>query len=159
MNREILFRGQTRRLGEKVRMNGEKLPGKWVYGGIFPGTGDFSVIYGCEESTGSSIENIEKYVVHSDTVGQYTGMTDKNGVKIFEGDIVKTKKYGKISGHMTVNDFDVFEVRYTRCTFRLENKNRGFNLVDDGFSKFEVIGNIHDNPELLKGAGNATSNL
>jgi len=149
--REILFRGQTRRLGEKVRMNGKKLPGNWVYGGIFPGTGDFSVIYGCKESTGPSIENIEKYVVYSDTVGQYTGLTDENGVKIFEGDIVKTKKYGKINGHANVNDFDIFVVKYTLCTFRLENKNRGFNLVNDGFSKTEVIGNIYDNPELLKG--------
>ena len=50
--REILFRGQTRRYGEKVRMgDGKKLPGNWVYGGIFPGTGDFSVIYGGNSET------------------------------------------------------------------------------------------------------------
>lgn len=44
--REILFRGQTRRLGELVRMNGEKVPSKWVYGGICQGKGAFSIIYG-----------------------------------------------------------------------------------------------------------------
>ena len=42
--REILFRGQTRKYGEKVRMNGEKVKSNWVYGGIFPNNrgGDFS---------------------------------------------------------------------------------------------------------------------
>lgn len=45
--REILFRGQTRRYGEKVRLNGEKIKSNWVYGGIFPqnGEGDFAMIY------------------------------------------------------------------------------------------------------------------
>ncbi len=39
--RAILFRGQTRKRGEKVRMSGGKLPGNWRYGGIFSGTGDY----------------------------------------------------------------------------------------------------------------------
>lgn len=45
--REILFRGQTRRYGEKVRLNGEKIKSNWVYGGIFPQNkgGDFAIIY------------------------------------------------------------------------------------------------------------------
>ena len=54
-------------------------------------------------------------------------------------------------GHSNVNDYDTFQVIYVPCMFRLVNTGRGFNLVDDGFSKIEVIGNIHDNPELLKG--------
>lgn len=89
--------------------------------------------------------------VYPDTVGQYTGLTDKNGVKIFEEDIIKTKKFGKSVGHTNVNDFDFFVVTYENQMFRLLNKNRGFNLIDDGYSKFEIIGNIHDSPEIMKG--------
>ena len=43
--RDLLFRGQTRRKGERVLMNGKPIDANWVYGGIFQGKGDFSVIY------------------------------------------------------------------------------------------------------------------
>lgn len=76
--REILFRGQTRRKGEKVRISGEPVDSNWVYGGIFPGEGDFSIIYQAKPK-------IEKFTVYSDTVGQFTGLTDKNGKKILRG--------------------------------------------------------------------------
>lgn len=89
-------------------------------------------------------------MVDPKTVGQFTGLTDKNGKRIFEGDIIKTKKYGKDVGHSNVNDYDIFVVKYEPAMFRLENHNRGFVLDDDRYSKYEVIGNIHDNPELLK---------
>lgn len=58
--REILFRGQTRRYGEKVRLNGEKIKSNWVYGGIFPqnGEGDFAIIY-------QQKPTIEKYPVYN----------------------------------------------------------------------------------------------
>lgn len=84
-----------------------------------------------------------------ETLGECTGLRDINGKLIFEGDIIKTKKYGKVVGHSNVNNYDVFVVKYEPVVFKLENNNRAFNLVDDGYSKFEVIGNIHDNPELL----------
>ena len=80
--REILFRGQTRKRGQKVNMAGEKLPGIWVYGGIFPGTGCYSVIYGGSSEKLSGVD-LEKHVVYSDTLGQFTGLTDKNGTKNF----------------------------------------------------------------------------
>ena len=81
--REILFRGQTRRRGEKVNMKGDKLPGRWVYGGVLQGPGDFSIIYG-----GENLGDIEKHTVYTDTIGQYTGRDVKTG-KVFEGDIGK----------------------------------------------------------------------
>ena len=70
MSREILFRGQMRKKGEKVNLADEPLEGIWVYGGIFPQNegGDFSIIY--------TYEPIDKRVVYADTVGQYTGLHD-----------------------------------------------------------------------------------
>lgn len=143
--REILFRGQTRKFGQKVNMAGEKQPGIWVYGGIFPGTGDYSVIYGgsTEKLTGA---DIEKHVVYSDTVGQYTGLTDKNGKKIFDGDIVQF--YGTYAlevyienGHTKIRWFDT--VTNSECTDM-------FFGYDEEIGECEVIGNVHDNPELLE---------
>lgn len=137
LRREILFRGQTRRYGEKVRLgSGEKLPSRWVYGGIFPGSGDFSIIYGGDEECA-----LEKHVVYSDTVGQYTGRTDKNGVKIFEGDVV-TGIFGseRIQGY----------VKYGKdAAFYIERDGLPGIGLNEAESWLTVIGNIHDNPELI----------
>lgn len=71
--REFLFRGQTRRYGEFLaNVAGDKLPSKWVYGGLSGGSGDFSIIYGRADE-----ESLKKHVVYSDTVGQYTGLRDR----------------------------------------------------------------------------------
>lgn len=142
--REILFRGQTRRLGEKVRMNGKKVPSNWVYGGVCHGKGAFSIIYG---SMDVELEQpTEKHVVYSDTVGQYTGLCDKNGKKIFEGDICRNTKTGEIVSvkwHGTMAGY-VWSKRkeYHQHLFT-------FGELFRAYDKYEVIGNIHDNPELL----------
>lgn len=67
--RTILFRGQTRRKGERTSISGIPLPGIWVTGGVFPQNKgyDYAIIY-------QQNPKVEKYVVHTDTIGQYTGM-------------------------------------------------------------------------------------
>ena len=154
--REILFRGQTRRKGEKVWMDGTPVESNWVYGGIFPGTGDFSVIY--------TFDPIEKRPVYSDTIGQFTGLTDKNGKKIFEGDVIQFHK------HRYEPDW-VGVVKYENCLYIAAGrmplayeKRIGeepyfcpFEVQISGIDKttIKVIGNIHDNPELLEVTDNA----
>lgn len=151
--REILFRGQTRKYGEKVVMGtGEKLPGQWVYGGIFPGTGDFSVIYGWETGEEQTGSNIKKWTVYSDTVGQYTGLTDKNGVKIFEGDIVREHLKGLEEAFNRVC-LDYGKVFWHQKTSRfLRTATIFFDVCPEmtEFREHEVVGNIYDNPELLE---------
>ena len=146
--REILFRGQTRKNGEKVEMaTGEKVPGHWVYGGIFPGTGDYSIIYG-----GETEKDLERHVVYSETVGQYTGLKDKDGKRIFEGDIIQYCERQFDGKDSTICDVVVYtEGGFAVKSYFLNNwlwdsVHGNIQLLD-----VEVIGNIHDNPELLKG--------
>lgn len=87
-----------------------------------------------------------------DTVGQFTGLTDKNGTKIFEGDIVEYEAGGKLRiGRVFFSDF--------RASFSVTAGKNGssrinndlFNYIQNGNS-VTVIGNIYDNPELIGGA-------
>ena len=154
--REILFRGQTRKRGQKVWMDGSPVDSNWVYGGIFPGTGDYSVIYGATKESFTGLD-LEKHVVYSDTVGQFTGLTDKNGKRIFEGDVVAQNWYD----HDEQSDDSFGEVVFCEydCSFSV------MDIQKDGIVPLgrchayhwesEVIGNIHDNPELLEVTDNA----
>lgn len=157
--REILFRGQTRRKGEYiVNMAGDKCESNWVYGGIFPQNkdGDFAIIYQQEPE-------IRKFTVYADTVGQYTGLTDKNGKKIFEGDILRGFEYPFCSNNN--GEFNYFaeivwfddSSAFGIYTFKNPKSNvRGILEGNTDYleyfnaDKWEVIGNIHDNPEILK---------
>lgn len=125
--REILFRGKR------------KNNGKWIYGNYcYDELIDKS---GYEDLIIEQPADGETHRVIPETVGQYTGLTDKNGKKIFEGDICKHRS--NYSGNTVIS-----VVTYTDGHFlALVDKNSGFELSD----KLEVIGNIHDNPELLKG--------
>ena len=121
-------------------MDGSPIDSNWVYGGIFPNNkgGDFAIIYQQEPT-------IEKFTVYADTVGQYTGLTDKNGKKIFEGDIVKDEQSGY---EYVIKWFSEY------ACFALANKSGHMEYDVDEFEMLVndliVIGNIHDNPELLE---------
>ncbi len=142
--REILFRGQTRRKGQKVWMDGSPVDSNWVEGyGVCMGTGDFSVIYAGHP--------VEKFTVYTDTVGQFTGLTDKNGKKIFEGDIVHCISWTDKANMVVI--FEDGEFRMVLCE-RYKNYIPGCGFYAIWCFDKEIIGNIHDNPELLGGADN-----
>ena len=137
--REILFRGKTL-----------ATESKWVEGfyNHIP-CGRFQ----CDEHLIQTIDEVgrigQMYNVRESTVGQFTGLTDKNGTKIFEGDIIRIPYDYDEYGH---NAGEIYEVYFFSGGFRLKpkySKARGYWLEDDGV--FRVIGNIHDNPELLGG--------
>lgn len=116
--REIIFRG-------KRIDNGEWIVGSYIHLNV---NADFI----CHGRSFNSLIPIKIEVI-PETVGQYTGLTDKNGTKIFEGDIVKVE--GKL-----------YEIKYMLGQFFV-----GINMPI-AYKRFdcEVIGNIHDNPELIK---------
>lgn len=128
--REILYRGLHRRKGEKVRPDGTPVESKWVYGGVCQYNEERAIIYQTEPE-------IAKFPVYAETVGQYTGLTDKNGVKIFEGDILEA-----LNGN---RGYVVFK---NGAFMKLSNgEDVPFAIAGDVNT---VIGNIHDNPELLE---------
>ena len=135
--REILFRG-------KQIDNGEWVEGAFLNdrGGAFyicPSVSDIS--YG---DSGNRRRIGCWYKVGQSTVGQFTGLTDKNGKRIFEGDIIKRFWLGSEIIYCVIYDGES-----ARFIGKAMNKS-GFTTFDNDGEMFEVIGNIHDNPELLE---------
>lgn len=88
-----------------------------------------------------------KYV-DPETVGQYTGLTDKNGKKIFEGDIVPIVRRPDYFDYAGV-DYNAL-ITFAKGGFCITNGKLGLLCQAVNMGDFEVIGNIHDNPELLE---------
>lgn len=131
--REILFRAKAinRDTDREYRTNYKN--GDWVYGLI---TKPYNEEYDfpAEMRNTDGVTGIE---VDYKTIGQFTGLTDKNGVKIFEGDIVEYE--GK---RYSIN----YLPHYAR--FSAVKPNTVFCVF--AYQRGEVIGNIYDNPELIK---------
>lgn len=139
--REILFKAK--------RLNGKGwYYGSYLYLDIAP-VGWAGQKCGKKEPVHYIVDDQDiNYAVDPTTVCEYTGLTDKNGVKIFEGDIVKTGKYGRDDGQgHNFSGSDTFRVDFEDGGYCLHNQWRRFNLRPD--VETEVIGNIHDNPELM----------
>lgn len=88
----------------------------------------------------------EGFPVRQETVGQYTGLTDKNGKKIFEGDIVNCVYDGDLRTYIVVWDKEELDFKATNGEESFGNNFRYLCCCDE----VEIIGNIFDNPELLE---------
>lgn len=137
--REILFRG-------KRVDNGE-----WVYGFLCktyspmnPKTRD-AIMHSNLENGYPEYSCAEINVA---TVGQYTGLTDKNGKRIFEGDIISVAR-AESSGIFSVR----FIERYAAFGLYDDQSEQYIDMFHSLSGLYTIIGNIHDNPELLKGEG------
>lgn len=128
------------------------MPSEWVYGGIFPGTGDYSIIYGAKDGHALSAQNLERHIVYSDTVGQYIGILDKNGKRIFEGDIISIEFEEDITpGETSRKWHDIAVVQFSEIYhgwYACFGKDELSMFEYDDPSCVEVIGNIYDNEEL-----------
>lgn len=123
---EILFRG-------KRMDNGEWVKGFYV---CIPDT--HYIMTGKFDSLTNGIINSEAYKVDPSTVGQFTGLEDKLGTKIFEGDVIDD---------LGVEYIVVFDSDYAQFRGKIDGWNAEISHIA---SRCEVIGNIHDNPELLE---------
>ena len=132
--REILFRGKG--------THGHKT-GKWVYG-------NYAKDFWGKDRGGFSILPFDGgcYEVDPETVGQFTGLTDKNGKQIFEGDIVEV--VFRYYNRKERSKFKVIFYQRNAC-FSLWKSSQRVPMTLDETKDYKVIGNIHDNPELLKG--------
>lgn len=130
--REILFRGKP--INERSTL-------EWIEGGIKTKDGRAFII------GMSSKMRVEAMEVYPNTVGQYTGM-NIYGQKIFEGDILKLDYIGPGRGVQ-----GVAEVVFKYGKFCMPWGHRKELVPLDGFANttMEIIGNVHDNPELLGG--------
>lgn len=134
--REILFRGKD--------FSGV-INHSWCFGSLDTTEDDRTIIIYPDR-----FGNKCRIFVNPETVGQYTGLKDKNGTKIFEGDIVKRFLLGKMY---------IFQIGYgnglTSFIGQAGIKFTTFDCDPAEFdsAEFEVVGNIYDNPELLGGNG------
>jgi hypothetical protein len=136
--REILFRGKAinRHKGGEYRTKYKN--GDWVYG-LLEKHYDERFEFPAEMRNTDGVSGID---VDYKTIGQFTGLCDKNGKKIFEGDIVRCKNYhGTVEGYIGYSKSAVW---FLYCISGYSDEYL-FNCAD-----IEVIGNIHDNPEMLE---------
>lgn len=125
--REIEFRGKRKDIGKWICGNliYDNISGKyWI---------DLSINESEKINGGLHIYAVE---VDPETVGQYTGLKDKNGIKIYEGDIIQ--QYNVKANGIVIYKYGQFGINGLEMFWNIHS------------SQTKVIGNIHDNPELLE---------
>lgn len=133
--RQIVFRGRTPEKSYKGN--------RWIFGDLYRTNGTDGVgIQYWDEEDGWMTED----VLHS-TVGEYTNINDTNGQHIFEGDIIEvTLQYNK----QTISTYKAV-VEQKEGAFGFRNKQGFCPFYGQIHENYKVVGNIHDNPELMKG--------
>lgn len=136
--REILFRGKS------IEDN------KWVYGDLIREKKSFGKI--CTRIYRTTNNGWELIDVDSKTVGRFTGLTDDNGNKIFEGDIIRVKSLDWDYEYTTKVYYSSHTLCVNICSQDYDYTSIGFanDIWDEENSVVYVIGNIYDNPELLE---------
>ena len=136
--REILFRGK------------DQMTGKWHIGS--------SAVIGIDRLGNTQIEIMQadgsRVIVDWESVGQYTGLTDKNGTKIFEGDIISAY----LDGYYPESKYEArYTAAYGKHAFWGKSESGGYYyyLDEEMIDDFEIIGNIYDNPELSENSDNS----
>ena len=134
--REIKFRGRTSQ-------------GKWLYGDLV--RSEDKVL--CDVTAcifpPQAYDSYDRYIVDVNTVGQYTGLKDKNDKEIYEGDVVVLRRRTKNLGDIQTIEWCSHAAAFTRVT---DGDDAHFIPAAD-MALYEVVGNIHDNPELLNNKG------
>lgn len=146
--REFVFRGKPKNEAEYEplrELSEDDCENGFVYGSLVVSHNKYYICTMALQIRGGISDYITTMIdVLPDTVGQYTGLKDKNGTKIFEGDIVLLK--GEEEPYQVAFDESCFQVYGNSICYVMDN------FYDHDI---EVIGNIYDNPELLEGDGSA----
>lgn len=139
-----------------IRFRGKRLTdGRWVYGDLIHADKGLVNIW-THDAFGNNPEDVdecgEEVSVDLCTIGQYTGLHDKNGREIHEGDILRIPLLDPIFGDMISDAFDNAPVSFHNGAFVVAYYEGWYKIyLQDLSDKVEVIGNIYDNPKLLEG--------
>lgn len=143
MNREILFRAKAinRDPDREYRTNYKN--GDWVYGLVTTMYDDRFPNLPAEMKNTDGVSGID---VDYRTIGEYTGLTDKNGTKIFENDILQVNYHGDEIGRVCIY---YNYAMYLRDIIHGDVDFETLGMLNANY-QLEVIGNVYDNPELIE---------
>ncbi|EAD4838452.1 hypothetical protein WN83_14325 [Listeria monocytogenes] len=142
--REIEFRGKA------IHPNSlEQIVGSWAYGGIF----ENKIISRNLDTDSHYHRFISEIEVDIKTIGQYTGLKDKNGKKIFEGDIVAFSEddfhlFNSQVEYFSEDGYPAFDIKVPSTYYFDSNVFSEVSM--SGLYEIEIIGNIHENLDLLE---------